>query len=157
MPPVYTHAIPSIQDVNPNIPAVLAQVDLNRRIAANSDLNRDDLRQAKIVAKTLSLNEAEDPLITRAIVESARLRAKALEDIHAQAEYGAGNINQILANIQQQLAQIGNDVQAVELQVRIGRAETANARIITRNFQLQGGLVLAPLQKTEADCCWQKA
>jgi predicted O-linked N-acetylglucosamine transferase (SPINDLY family) len=148
MPPVYTHAIPSIQDVNPNIPAVLAQVDLNRRIAANSDLNRDDLRQAKIVAKTLSLNEAEDPLITRAIVESARLRAKALEDIHAQAEYGAGNINQILANIQQQLAQIGNDVQAVELQVRIGRAETANARIITRNFQLQGGLVLAPLQKT---------
>jgi hypothetical protein len=56
MPPVYSHAIPSIQDVNPNIPAVLAQVDVNRRIVANSALNRDNLRQAKIVAKTLCLS-----------------------------------------------------------------------------------------------------
>jgi hypothetical protein len=47
---IYNHA------TNPNIPAVLAQVDLNRCIAANSALNRDDLRQAKIVAKTLSLS-----------------------------------------------------------------------------------------------------
>jgi hypothetical protein len=60
---VYTHAIPSIQDVNPNIPAVLAHVDLNRRIAANSALNRDDLRQAKIVAKTLSLSTKDFSMI----------------------------------------------------------------------------------------------
>jgi hypothetical protein len=106
-------------------------------------------------------------------VESARLRAKVLEDIRmytrfhpisihpsslypdAQAEYGAGNINQLLANMQQQLLQIGNDirdvradVRAVELQVRIARAETTNAWITTRNFQIQGGLELAPRQKT---------
>lgn len=106
------------------------------------------------------IDEGEDPLITRDVVESTQLRAKALEDIRmytrcrrdpsslypdAQADYGAGNINQILANIQQQLAQIGDTVEAVQSQVRIGRAETANVRIITRNFQLQGGLALAPL------------
>lgn len=43
MPPVqvYSHAIPSIHNVNPNLPAIFAQVDLNRHIAANSALNHD--------------------------------------------------------------------------------------------------------------------
>jgi hypothetical protein len=58
MPPVqvYSYGTLSVQDVNPNIPAILAQVDLNRRIAANSALNRDDLRhwQGKFVVEKLA-------------------------------------------------------------------------------------------------------
>jgi hypothetical protein len=57
-------------------------------------------------------------------------------------------MQQQMVDMQQQMAQIDNNVQMVGLQVRIGRAETANARIITRNSHLQGDLVLAPLQKT---------
>jgi hypothetical protein len=49
----------------------------------------------------------------------------------AQANYGVGNITQILAKIQQQLAQIGDTIEVVQSKVRIGRAETVNARIIT--------------------------
>jgi hypothetical protein len=66
-----------------------------------------------------------------------------LEDIHmytrccsplcpdTQANYGVGNIKQILAKIQQQLAQIGDTIEVVQSKVRIGCAETVNTRIIT--------------------------
>ena len=48
-----------------------------------------------------------------------------------QADYGVGNIKQILAKIQQQLAQIGDTIEVVQSKVWIGRAETVNTRIIT--------------------------
>ena len=51
-----SYAIISVQDVNSNLLAILAQVDLNRRVAANSALNRDDLRQEKFVATIPALS-----------------------------------------------------------------------------------------------------
>jgi hypothetical protein len=105
----------------------------------------------------LFIDEDEDPLITKDVVESTRLWAKDLEDIRmyarcrpdpsslypdAQADYGAGNINRIPANIQHQLAQIGETVEVVQSQVlTIGRAEhQENGRYLCRLHKSNGRL-----------------
>ena len=49
----YQFNIPSVQNRNPALPAVLGQVDLNRAIAAGDAIDRDNLIHAKAVATAL--------------------------------------------------------------------------------------------------------
>jgi hypothetical protein len=51
--PTYPHDIQSIRDVHPNLPVILGNLDLNRRIQANTPVDRAGLVHAQEVAKIL--------------------------------------------------------------------------------------------------------
>ena len=50
---IYTHDIPSVQDVNPALPPVLGHLDLNRTIFAGDPIICQNLSHAKAVVMTL--------------------------------------------------------------------------------------------------------
>jgi hypothetical protein len=65
-PPTFPHAIPSIHQKNPhNIPAILANLDLNRGVQAGDDLNYEEVIHANAVATALKGIQGELELRTR--------------------------------------------------------------------------------------------
>jgi len=52
-PPTYFNNIPSLHESMAGVPAVLGNLDLNRGIQAGAAIDRDNLLQAKCVAKSL--------------------------------------------------------------------------------------------------------
>ena len=52
-PPTYFNNIPSLHESTAGVPAVLGNLDLNRGIQAGTAINRDNLVQAKSIAKSL--------------------------------------------------------------------------------------------------------
>jgi hypothetical protein len=97
------HDIPSIRDKHPNLPAILCDIDINRRIQANTPIDHATLIHAESVAKVLkgrkgmvliciiiilltntsSIEIGDEPLITDIVVKSAELRARAVEAVRA--------------------------------------------------------------------------
>lgn len=50
----YSHNIPSVHNLNPNVPADLGELDLNLEIVVGQPLARQDLSHARLVSKTLT-------------------------------------------------------------------------------------------------------
>jgi hypothetical protein len=95
--PKYAHAIPSLFETIPTLP-VLGDLDVNRRIQANTLLDPANLTNARLVAKKMksafgksSMKAASDPHcrfridspvnpgVTNDMVESSKLRLRAIE------------------------------------------------------------------------------
>ena len=58
-PPSFLHDIPSIHQKNPAIPAVLANLDLNRGVVAGDPLNYEEVVHAKAVVTALNGYQGE--------------------------------------------------------------------------------------------------
>ncbi|KAF8062557.1 hypothetical protein FPV67DRAFT_1673028 [Lyophyllum atratum] len=138
----YMHPIPSVRQVNPTLPDILGNVDLNRAIAADSRIAPEDLTHAKAVATTLKGIEesGQNPAVTRAAVQSAELRVRAVEGAHAAAQYAPLNLQETLARILQRLETISETNTLIA-------ATTHNHRIIGRNMRTLPERC-EPLQKT---------
>jgi hypothetical protein len=98
-PPSFLHDIPSIHQKNPDIPAVLANLDLNRGVRAGDALDYEEVIHANAVASALKSYRGElasrlascqalyfcittdsgDPLATQEMVKTATSRAVAVE------------------------------------------------------------------------------
>jgi hypothetical protein len=97
------------------------------------------------------------PQITEEIVESSKLRAKAVEAAHCMAKYGPVNlqainfqfaqINERLDGINGHLCGIDNRLDNMDASIVRLTAETCNSRAITHN-QARVGKKYRPLQKT---------
>jgi hypothetical protein len=68
--------------------------------------------------------------------------------LDAAVEYCPQNIFHALQQINQRLGNVDNSLQNIDNHVKIGLAQTANLRIVSRNTRLQAPLQLLPLQKT---------
>ena len=101
--PKYAHAIPSLHQVIPLLPA-LGDLDVNRPIVANTPLDPANLTNAKVVAKKLKstfgkssmkaasyshckthIDSPVNPGVTNDMVESANLRLRAIEGARASS------------------------------------------------------------------------
>ncbi|KAF8163394.1 hypothetical protein B0H34DRAFT_856891 [Crassisporium funariophilum] len=103
--PNYVHDIPSVRAVNPGLPDVLGNLDLDRCIRAGTPLEPLNLSQAKLVAKGLQAahDYGIDDRVTAAVAESAALRATAVEAAHALGSYAPVDIGQALGRLAQQM------------------------------------------------------
>ncbi|TDL25152.1 hypothetical protein BD410DRAFT_784980 [Rickenella mellea] len=100
------HDIPSLHAVTQGaVPAQIANVDLNRHIAAGNAIDPNNLEHARIVARFLRtlLDAGANAAITPAIAESAELRAAAIEGAHVFSAYTPINIAQMLQALQNNL------------------------------------------------------
>lgn len=98
VPPTYLYNIPSVQASNAGLPGVLGNLDLNRNIQAGAPVDRQNLANAKSVAKglrvihgkflrlidtfclfSIRLDLALDNRVTDVVADSAELRATAVE------------------------------------------------------------------------------
>ncbi|KAF8901402.1 hypothetical protein CPB84DRAFT_1777781 [Gymnopilus junonius] len=166
--PTYAHAIPSLSETIPTLPA-LGDLDINRAIAANAPIDRANLTNAKVVAKAMkaTFESAVNPGVTEEMVETAELRLRAVEGAHTAAKYSPPGLMTGIAAILQRLDQIDqrldtidgrldgidqhldgidNRLHTVEDDVKLTKAITLNHRIIARNEESQP--VCQPLYKT---------
>ncbi|KAF8065308.1 hypothetical protein FPV67DRAFT_1782240 [Lyophyllum atratum] len=159
----YMHPIPSVRQVNPTLPGILGNVDLNRAIAADSPIAPEDLTHAKAVATTLKGIEesGQNPAVARAAVQSAELRVRAVEGAHAAAQYAPLNLQETLAQILQRLDTISERVETISEtleevrdanttntgKISLIAATTHNHRVIGRNMRTLPDHC-EPLQKT---------
>jgi hypothetical protein len=93
----YLHDIPSVQDVCPHLPAILGNIDINRRVQAHTPIDRAVLNHANGVAVALKglkgtcrssmihacsqhlIDMGTEPLVTDGVVQTAELRARTVE------------------------------------------------------------------------------
>lgn len=95
--PSFLHNIPSIHQKHPAIPAVLANLDLNRGVVAGDPLDYEEVTHANAVVTALKAYKGElglrfgqtlvpyefvdtgDPLVTPEMIQTASSRAVAIE------------------------------------------------------------------------------
>jgi len=164
-PGTYLHDIPSIHATNPTIPAILGNMDMNRGIQAGLPVDPQNLVNAKSVAKALPFihQSGVDNRVTAAVVESAKLRANAVEAAHAMAMYTPIDLAQTLVNLTNEVragfAQVRAEVTQVRAELRAEVAQvnqrldvitaiSQNNRILSRNLQNPTLQRVSPLQKT---------
>ncbi|GLB43892.1 hypothetical protein LshimejAT787_1500760 [Lyophyllum shimeji] len=116
----------------------------------------EDLTHAKAVATTLKGIEesGQNPVVTRAAVQSAELRVRAVEGAHAAAQYAPLNLQETLAQILQRLETISETLEEVRDantantgKIALIAATTHNHRVIGRNMRTLPERC-EPLQKT---------
>ncbi|KAF9038853.1 hypothetical protein BDZ89DRAFT_404192 [Hymenopellis radicata] len=142
----YPATINSLQSVHPTLPAVLANVDLNRQHDAGTPVAAAHIAHAKAVVATVrGINASgQDASITDAIVLDAEMREVAIEQAYASARYAP-------ANLQQSIDALRNDIAALQRLVLDSHRQTMaavdNNRILSRNARIQQPQEYSPLQK----------
>jgi hypothetical protein len=85
----------------------------------------------------------------RAINANIPFKLVAAAEFYPQDIFNAlQQINQRLGVMEQRLGDMDNSLHNIDDHVKIGLAQTANLRIVSRNTRLQAPLQLLPLQKT---------
>ena len=61
-PPTFLHDIPSLHEKNPQVPAVLANLDLNRRVSEGDELDYGQVEHSKAIVKALKSHHGKRAL-----------------------------------------------------------------------------------------------
>ncbi|KAF8886348.1 hypothetical protein BD779DRAFT_1471205 [Infundibulicybe gibba] len=143
----YSYNIFSIRDMNAGFPTTLGGMDLSLRITAGDPVFLRDLVHANAVAAMLEVHRAMGhPFVTKELVVSAALRARAVEAAHWAATY-TPNLAQRLQNINNRLDTAVARLQKQEEILEVLMAHHENMRVMARNSRGPHNQY-KPLQKT---------